>query len=83
MYDVNQNKSFLIGANPDQSLPLWWDDAEPVWVTAEKRASLFNILPTTLAYSPPKASPINIVIHCAFHLNLKLILKNLNVKVKI
>uniref|UniRef100_K1S5B1 glycerophosphocholine cholinephosphodiesterase n=1 Tax=Magallana gigas TaxID=29159 RepID=K1S5B1_MAGGI len=30
MYDVNQNKSFLIGANPDQSLPLWWDDAEPV-----------------------------------------------------
>lgn len=37
MYDVNQNKSFLIGANPDQSLPLWWDDAEPVWVTAEKR----------------------------------------------
>lgn len=48
MYDVNQNKSFLIGANPDQSLPLWWDDAEPVWVTAEKRASLFNILPTTL-----------------------------------
>lgn len=41
MYDVNQNKSFLIGANPDQSLPLWWDDAEPVWVTAEKMASLF------------------------------------------
>lgn len=41
MYDVNQNKSFLIGANPDQSLALWWDDAEPVWVTAEKMASLF------------------------------------------
>lgn len=71
MYDVNQNKSFLIGANPDQSLPLWWDDAEPVWVTAEKKASLFiytsyHIDLITRAYPPPKASPTIIVILALF-----------------
>lgn len=37
MHDTIHGKNFLIGANPDQYLPFWWDDAEPVWVTAEKQ----------------------------------------------
>ncbi|XP_048776920.2 glycerophosphocholine cholinephosphodiesterase ENPP6-like [Ostrea edulis] len=37
MYDSVRDKNFLIGLNPDQSLPFWWDDAEPLWVTAEKQ----------------------------------------------
>ena len=40
MYDIQHNKNFLIGSNPDQSLPFWWDDAEPIWVTAEKMVSM-------------------------------------------
>lgn len=40
MYDIQNNKNFLIGSNPDQSLPFWWDDAEPIWVTAEKMVSM-------------------------------------------
>ncbi|KAK3083955.1 hypothetical protein FSP39_005964 [Pinctada imbricata] len=37
MYDVGTGKEFLIGTNPDQYLPIWWDDGEPLWVTAEKQ----------------------------------------------
>ncbi|XP_061166397.1 glycerophosphocholine cholinephosphodiesterase ENPP6-like [Saccostrea echinata] len=37
MYDTIHDKNFLIGLNPDQSLPFWWNDAEPLWVTAEKQ----------------------------------------------
>ncbi|XP_061163269.1 glycerophosphocholine cholinephosphodiesterase ENPP6-like [Saccostrea echinata] len=36
MHDVTNDKNFLIGVNPDQNLSIWWDDAEPVWITAEK-----------------------------------------------
>ncbi|GFO29878.1 ectonucleotide pyrophosphatase/phosphodiesterase family member 6 [Plakobranchus ocellatus] len=34
MYDPVTKKSFLIGTNPDQILPMWWDHGEPLWVTA-------------------------------------------------
>ncbi|XP_033829971.1 glycerophosphocholine cholinephosphodiesterase ENPP6 isoform X1 [Periophthalmus magnuspinnatus] len=37
MWDEASQKEFLIGTNPDSRLPLWWDGAEPLWVTAEKR----------------------------------------------
>ncbi|KAK3083730.1 hypothetical protein FSP39_002190 [Pinctada imbricata] len=37
MYDVATGKEFLIGGNQDMSLPIWWDDGEPLWVTAEKQ----------------------------------------------
>jgi hypothetical protein len=40
MYDEKHNKEFLIGGNlPDQSLPFWWNDGEPLWVTAAKQVS--------------------------------------------
>ena len=40
MYDIQHDKNFLIGSNPDQNLPFWWDDAEPIWVAAEKMVSM-------------------------------------------
>ncbi|XP_062610514.1 glycerophosphocholine cholinephosphodiesterase ENPP6-like [Saccostrea cucullata] len=46
MYDTTYDKNFLIGLNPDQSLPFWWNDAEPLWVTAEKqgrKSYMFNL----------------------------------------
>lgn len=36
MWDESSNKEFLIGTNPDSRLPLFWDGAEPLWVTAQK-----------------------------------------------
>lgn len=37
MYDTTRDKNFLIGLNPDQGLSFWWEDAEPLWITAEKQ----------------------------------------------
>lgn len=37
MYDTTRDKNFMIGHNPDQGLSFWWDDAEPLWITAEKQ----------------------------------------------
>ena len=39
MYDPPSGLYFLIGENPDQYNPLWWNDGEPLWVTAEKQVS--------------------------------------------
>ncbi|KAK3107569.1 hypothetical protein FSP39_017474 [Pinctada imbricata] len=39
MYDVPTGKKFLLGSNDDAMLPLWWEEAEPLWITAEKQAS--------------------------------------------
>uniref|UniRef100_A0A8C6TR28 glycerophosphocholine cholinephosphodiesterase n=1 Tax=Neogobius melanostomus TaxID=47308 RepID=A0A8C6TR28_9GOBI len=36
MWDEHSKKEFLIGINPDSRLPMWWDGAEPLWVTAQK-----------------------------------------------
>lgn len=36
MWDMESNKEFLIGSNPDSRLPLWWNGSEPLWVTMEK-----------------------------------------------
>ncbi|XP_061166399.1 glycerophosphocholine cholinephosphodiesterase ENPP6-like [Saccostrea echinata] len=36
MYDEINDKNFLLAENPAQNLSFWWDDAEPVWITAEK-----------------------------------------------
>ena len=37
MYDTKNDKNFLIGLNPDQGLSFWWEDAEPLWITAERQ----------------------------------------------
>ncbi|XP_033733261.1 glycerophosphocholine cholinephosphodiesterase ENPP6-like [Pecten maximus] len=37
MFDTKHNESFLIGVNRDQYHAYWWDDGEPLWVTAEKQ----------------------------------------------
>ncbi|XP_041372194.1 glycerophosphocholine cholinephosphodiesterase ENPP6-like [Gigantopelta aegis] len=42
MYDAVRNESFLIGTNPEQKHSHWWDDGDPVWVTATRQASIFN-----------------------------------------
>ena len=36
MYDPKHGTEFLIGNNPDQYHSYWWDDAEPLWITATK-----------------------------------------------
>ncbi|XP_076148994.1 glycerophosphocholine cholinephosphodiesterase ENPP6-like [Alosa pseudoharengus] len=36
MWDVDSDTEFLLGTNADSRLPLWWDGAEPIWVTMEK-----------------------------------------------
>uniref|UniRef100_A0AAV2MGZ0 glycerophosphocholine cholinephosphodiesterase n=1 Tax=Knipowitschia caucasica TaxID=637954 RepID=A0AAV2MGZ0_KNICA len=37
MWDERSDKHFLIGINPDSRLPLWWEGAEPLWVTAQRQ----------------------------------------------
>lgn len=37
MYDPPHKTFFLIGENEDQYKPYWWDDGEPLWVTARKQ----------------------------------------------
>ncbi|XP_041930543.1 glycerophosphocholine cholinephosphodiesterase ENPP6-like isoform X1 [Alosa sapidissima] len=36
MWDMDSDTEFLLGTNADSRLPLWWDGAEPIWVTMEK-----------------------------------------------
>jgi len=48
MYDVKHNESFLIGTNKEQYHSFWWDDGEPLWVTAEKQ--VLTNLNLTLIY---------------------------------
>jgi len=42
MYDEKHNTEFLMGENIDQYEPYWWDEGEPLWVTAKKQ--VFNNL---------------------------------------
>lgn len=42
MYDTTRDKNFMIGQNPDQGLSFWWEDAEPLWITAEKQVRKGN-----------------------------------------
>lgn len=37
MYDSYYNDMFLMGPNDTASVQHWWEHAEPLWVTAEKR----------------------------------------------
>ena len=37
MYDPKHGTEFLIGNNDDQYHSYWWDDGEPLWVTATKQ----------------------------------------------
>jgi len=37
MYDVRRDEEFLIGRNPEQYHAYWWNDAEPLWITATKQ----------------------------------------------
>ncbi|KAK6183131.1 hypothetical protein SNE40_010666 [Patella caerulea] len=37
MYDEVEKESFLIGTNPEQYHSYWWNQAEPVWISAEKQ----------------------------------------------
>ncbi|KAL5010118.1 hypothetical protein ScPMuIL_012423 [Solemya velum] len=37
MYDEKHGTYFLIGTNPEQYHSYWWDDGEPLWVTAERQ----------------------------------------------
>jgi len=40
MWDEQHNTEFLIGENEDQVFPYWWNDGEPLWVTARKQVGL-------------------------------------------
>jgi len=37
MYDVDHGEEFLIGDNPAQYHSYWWNDGEPLWITATKQ----------------------------------------------
>ncbi|KFM82403.1 Ectonucleotide pyrophosphatase/phosphodiesterase family member 6, partial [Stegodyphus mimosarum] len=37
MYDTERDDLFLMALHSNASHPHWWNDAEPIWVTAEKR----------------------------------------------
>jgi len=37
MYDVDHGEEFLIGTNPAQYHSYWWNDGEPLWITATKQ----------------------------------------------
>lgn len=37
MYDPVHKTEFLMGANPEHYAQYWWDDGEPVWITARKQ----------------------------------------------
>lgn len=39
MYDIKYGTEFLIGNNPEQYRSYWWNDAEPLWITATKQVS--------------------------------------------
>jgi len=40
MWDPRHREEFLIGNNPDQYHSFWWDDGEPLWITATKQARI-------------------------------------------
>jgi len=37
MFDIKHKEYFLIGNNPDQYHSYWWNDGEPLWITATKQ----------------------------------------------
>ncbi|GFY45201.1 hypothetical protein TNIN_137541, partial [Trichonephila inaurata madagascariensis] len=37
MYDSHYGDFFLMAPNDTASVPHWWDSAEPLWITAEKK----------------------------------------------
>jgi len=37
MWDENHDEVFLLGENQDQYHPFWWNDGEPLWITAKKQ----------------------------------------------
>jgi len=37
MYDIKHDTEFLIGDNEDQYHSYWWDDGEPLWISAVKQ----------------------------------------------
>ncbi|XP_013415108.2 ectonucleotide pyrophosphatase/phosphodiesterase family member 6-like [Lingula anatina] len=37
MYDADRNKIFDIGGNPESYESFWWEDAEPLWIGAERQ----------------------------------------------
>ena len=38
MFDIEHKEYFLLGENdPEQYHSYWWDDGEPLWVTASKQ----------------------------------------------
>jgi ectonucleotide pyrophosphatase/phosphodiesterase family protein 6 len=37
MWDERHNEEFLIGDNPEQYHSFWWDDGEPLWITAVRQ----------------------------------------------
>jgi len=37
MYDERYNTSFLIGGNLDQYHSYWWNEGEPLWITAKRQ----------------------------------------------
>jgi hypothetical protein len=37
MYDTKHNTEFQSGYNSDQCECYWWDDAEPLWITAVRQ----------------------------------------------
>ncbi|CAH1792812.1 unnamed protein product [Owenia fusiformis] len=43
MYDEIHNTSFLIGTNPEQNASYFWDDGDPLWITA-KRQGLKSVM---------------------------------------
>ena len=42
MYDFTRNESFLVGLNPEQYNAHWWNDGDPIWVTATRQASILS-----------------------------------------
>ena len=45
MYDIKYRTEFLIGNNPEQYFSYWWNDAEPLWISAAKQVStVFDLL---------------------------------------
>jgi len=37
MFDIRNKEYFLIGDNEDQYHTYWWNDGEPLWITATKQ----------------------------------------------
>ena len=37
MWDEKHDAEFLAGENADHYEPYWWNDGEPLWITAKKQ----------------------------------------------